>query len=106
MNMRLQMREECGTISVARHYPMILASARSLVPLARYDAVVLAYESGRLPELMESFRASLPILVGCLVFSLALLVASAATGRRDLAMLSLLLPFAVVIGYTIVFWAL
>ncbi len=67
---------------------------------------MLAYRSGHVAELVEAFHASLPVLVGGLAFSLALFVASAATGRRDIAVASLFLPFAVVIGSTIVFWAL
>ena len=65
-----------------------------------------AYTSGHAAELVEAFQASLPVLLGGFAFSLVLLVTSAATGRRDMALASLVLPFAVAIGSTIVFWAL
>ncbi|MDQ3866416.1 MAG: hypothetical protein M3304_06260 [Actinomycetota bacterium] len=75
-------------------------------PHGRYDPIVLAYRSGHVAELVEALRASLPVLVAGLAFSLALFVASAATGRRDMAVAGLFLPFAVAVGATIVFWAL
>ncbi len=65
-----------------------------------------AYTSGHAAELVEAFRASLPVLLAGVAFSLVLLVTSAATGRREIALASLFLPFAVAIGSTIVFWAL
>ena len=68
--------------------------------------IVFAYESGRGAEFVEAFRASLPILIGCLALSLALLLASVATARRDMAVVGLFLPFAVAIGSMIVFLAL
>jgi hypothetical protein len=72
----------------------------------QYDPTVLAYESGRAAELLESFRAAIPVLIGAVTLSIVLLAASAAAGRRDVAILSLFLPFGVGMGIAIVFLAL
>jgi hypothetical protein len=72
----------------------------------RYDPAVLAYESGRAAELLESVRAALPILIAAVTLSMVLLAASAAAGRRDVAIVSLFLPFGVGVGTAIVFLAL
>ena len=67
---------------------------------------MLGYESGHVAELVEAFRASLPIVVACLTASVVLLGASVVVGRRDMAIMSLCLPFGVGVGSAMVFWAL
>lgn len=67
---------------------------------------MLAYESGRAAELLESLRAAIPILIAAVTLSIVLLAASAAARRRDMAIVSLFLPFAVGVGTAVVFLAL
>lgn len=67
---------------------------------------MVAYESGHTAELAEALRAVFPIFLGCLTVSLVLFGASAVAGRRDIAIMSLCLPFGVGVGSAIVFWAL
>ena len=67
---------------------------------------MLAYESGHSAELLESFRAAIPILIPAVILSIVLLAASAAARRRDMAIVSLFFPFAVGVGTAVVFLAL